>query len=173
MNEFISVVLGAIKSVWGFLTSAVSNVMDYYKSEKELQEVRAQQLQQQQAIQNIYCYMYNLSYDLFYVLQGKRYYFLRPITAASSIRAVGWSTSNKQYTYVYELSKTVLQTVPAPILGQVMNDINADIILAQNYLASIYGTQAFAAAYPFLRNGTVKVTGILDTGTAIRISVIA
>lgn len=173
MNEFISVGLGAIKSVWGFLTSAVSNVMDYYKSEKELQEVRAQQLQQLQEAQYIQSLMYDLAYDLFHVLHNRNYYFVRPLTAVADIRVTSYQKcANNRYVYIYELTKTTIAITAETILKQVKQDTNADIAQARHYLMSVYGTQAFMLTYPYLFHG-IKVLGLLDTGTAIRIAVIS
>lgn len=166
MNDFISVVLGAIKSVWNFLTS-------YFKSEWAESQARAQYLQQQQEKQYIQSLMYDLAYDLFHVLHNRNYYFVRPLTAVADIRVTSYQKcANNRYVYIYELTKTTIAITAETILQQVKQDTNADIAQARHYLMSVYGTQAFMLTYPYLFHG-IKVLGLLDTGTAIRIAVIS
>lgn len=174
MNEFnikrlLYVSIKAVKSVFIFIITVLT---DFLQSEKESQKAYTQQMQQQQQTNYIQSLMYALANDLFYVLHGRNYYFIRAITAVADIRSLDYQEYNGQFIFTYELTKTTQETVASTILNQVRQDINADIAQAHHNLISVYGEQTFVFTYPFLFHG-IKVVGILDTGTAIRIEVVS
>lgn len=159
-----------IRAVKTALVVTVSAISGFFQSERQQAQARTQQLQAQQQEQCIQDFMYRLSNDLFAVLRGRNYYFVRTVTAVADIRLSGFRTVNGRLLYSYELTKTTSQTAAHAVLGQVRRDINSDMERARHYLLSVYGAQAFLMSYPFLYYG-LYITGIADTGTAIRIDV--
>lgn len=162
-----------INKIFKALKSVLMYIVSIFQLEKEEAQARAQIMQKQQKRMYVQSLMYALTNDLFYVLHGRNYYFIRAITAVADIRSLNYQEcENGQFIYIYELTKTMQNIIASTILIQMKHDINADIAQAQHYLMSVYGEQAFMLTYPFLFHG-IKVVGIKDTGTAIRIQIVS
>lgn len=172
IKQILRASIKAVKSVFVFIITVLT---DFLQSEKEEAQARAQMMNEQQKQMYVQSLMYALANDLFYVLHTRNYYFIRAITAVADIRILNYQEcKNGQFIYIYEyeLTKTTQVTVASTILLQVKKDVNSDIAQAHHYLMSVYGEQMFVFTYPFLFHG-IKVVGILDTGTAIRIQVVS
>lgn len=169
IKQILCTIAGAAKAATAFI---VATLAGYLQSEKESQQAYIQQMQQQQRADYIQSLMYALADNLYYVLKGRNYYFIKPLTASADIRSLNYQKcENGQFIYIYELTKTTQETVASTILNQVRHDINADIAQARHNLMSVYGEQAFMITYPFLQD--IQVVGIMDSGTAIRIQVVS
>ena len=169
IKQILCTIAGAAKAATAFIVATLAGNL---QSEKESQQAYIQQMQQQQRTAYIQSIMYELANNLYYVLKGRNYYFIKPLTASADIRSLNYQEYNGQFIYIYELTKTTQVTVASTILLQVKKDINADIAQAHHYLMSVYGEHMFMITYPFLFHG-ISVLGIYDTGTAIRIQVVS
>lgn len=145
--------LSILSSLESYLTNRANNYIQHEQAKKAM-------LAKSELNNLLYNMMLRMRDDLYLLFQYDTYN-LSPVIQPTSIRIFDYSIIEGTYHYYFAINKKSYDTIPNPVLKELTERMNYNIMLAHGELANNWGYNVLYYTHPFLASG-MWVTSIQD-----------